>query len=322
MLKKAKIQFLIFVFCSVFINPCVYAKQAAVMGRMVGIKIYTDGVVVTGTGEFLSADNQKVSPARDADIKIGDIITAINGSKILTCEDITAQINQNPVTLNIERNGEEIQTTITPTLSNDNTYKLGVWLRDSLAGVGTLTCVNPDTNRYYALGHAITDIDTGNIMTVNKGSIQNCNILEVSKSSVGAPGAVNADFLEPVIGDITSNSNSGISGYFNLDYDMESLMDIAMADEVQNGDAYILTDVVNGTVSPYAVKIKKVSDTGEKNLVVEICDENLKSYTGGIVQGMSGSPIIQNNKLVGAITHVFVNNPKCGYGILAEKFMD
>ncbi len=321
-MNKLKIRFLIFALVLSFICPYAYAKQAAIMGKTVGIKLYTDGICVTGIGEFLNSAHISVSPAKDADIRAGDIIRSVDGQNVSSPEDMQNIIGEKPVTITLIRGQQQIQTTVTPVLSEDNTYKIGLWLRDSCAGIGTLTCIDPDTDLYYALGHAITDIDTGNIMTVNRGSIQNCNIFEIAKSRIGSPGSLSADFCYPVLGDIKENKSFGISGHFDHEYGSSPVMEIASSNEIKDGDACILTDVIDQTVKPYSVRIRRVSDTGEKNLIVEICDDNLKCYTGGIVQGMSGAPIIQNNKLIGAITHVFVNNPKCGYGIMAEKFLN
>ena len=322
-MKKFSLNILLCFTLSMCLFESAYADEMKVipMGKAVGIRLYTDGLLVVGT-----TDVNGISIAADSGIKVNDRIKEINGQDAATSERFSQIINENPdgVTLEIERGNKEILIHAVPALAEDNVYRLGLWVRDSTAGIGTVTYYDPSTGTFAALGHSINDVDTGNILSVKSGNILNCDILSVTKSKRGAPGEINGAFNGGAVGDILINSNIGIFGKVtsNAFADTRSSLPVAARAQVHEGDAYILSDAFGNGAEKYSVKINKITDDDDKGLVIVITDEKLLELSGGIVQGMSGSPIIQDDKLVGAVTHVLVNNPKRGYGALAEKMVD
>ena len=309
---------LIIPFALAIYSPVYAADYAIPSGRTVGIKIHTDGVIVAGVSAFTDESGRDVCPARDAGIESGDIIMKINGVDIDSCGDFLQFETDDTVECELMRGGEMKTVQVTPMLSDDGQYRIGIWARDSAAGVGTLTFVNPENMRYAALGHAVTDVDSESVMTVREGSLNSCEIIDVKQGHIGFPGSVTADFGDEVLGTVDGNAENGISGVMTADVTGETVS-VAEPAEVHNGEAIILSDIEGGDVMEYAAKIEVISADGYRNMTVEITDERLINVTGGIVQGMSGAPIMQDGQLVGAVTHVFVNNPKKGYAMFAEN---
>lgn len=306
-----------------FIMSSAYAEDLKVIpiGKAVGIQLYTDGLLVIGTSEVNGHD-----AAKESDIRVNDLIKSINGVPAGTSEEFAKAVNSNPdgLELEIARDNQKLMVNAVPVLCEDEVYRLGLWVRDSCAGVGTVTYYNPADKSFAALGHAINDIDTGNILSAKSGNILDCDILSVTKSKRGSPGEINASFSAEKIGEIALNSPYGLfgdasGGYFN---NYGESIPVAAKEQVHTGDAVILSDIFGKSVTEYSVKINKITNDDDKGLVIEITDERLIENTGGIIQGMSGSPIIQDGCLVGAVTHVFVNSPLKGYGTLAEKMLD
>ena len=299
----------------------VYGAGAAVIpvGRAVGIQVYTDGLVVIGTSAVNGTD-----AAANAGIRADDRITEINGTHVTTTEDFVKIINEHPEgsVLTIARDNHEVQVNAVPALGEDGVYRLGLWVRDSCAGVGTVTYYDPASNSFAALGHAINDVDTGNILSVKSGNILACNIVSVTKSERGAPGEINASFGSDRLGDVTLNTPTGLFGKCGADAFSGTPMTVASREQAHEGDAYILSDIFGQSVQEYSVRIEKITDDADRSIVLEITDDRLIDNAGGIVQGMSGSPIIQDGMLVGALTHVFVNSPLKGYGTLVENMLD
>ncbi len=300
-----------------------YAEEVRVIpiGKTVGVKLYTDGVLVIGSTEVNGRDI-----AEECGIEINDRIVSVNGNKVDSTEEFSKIVNENPdgVSLSVLRDNDHLTINATPEYSADEIYRLGLWVRDSTAGIGTVTYYNPSDNTFAALGHGINDIDTGNILSVKSGNILHCDILSVSKSKKGVPGEINASFNGDSIGNISINSQIGIFGKMSCDEykNYGESIPVATKSQVHEGDAYIITDAFGGEQEQYSIKIKKITDNVDKALIIEITDDRLIEQSGGIVQGMSGSPIIQDNRLVGAVTHVFVNSPLKGYGTLAENMID
>ncbi len=288
-------------------------------GKAVGVKLYTDGLLVVG----INSVNGGAAPAEKSGIKIGDRIMSANGEELATCEQFAEIVNNNPdgVTLSICRKNNMKEISAVPEPADEGGCKLGLWVRDSTAGIGTMTYYDPASNTFAALGHGICDVDTGNILTAKSGNILNCRIMSVVKSERGRAGELEGSFDGAPTGKITKNAQNGIFGAAYVPEQGEAIP-IAEPEEVREGGAYILADI-GGGVKKYDVNITKVADNcSAKSITLKVTDEALIAVTGGIVQGMSGAPIIQNGMLVGAVTHVFVNDPARGYGVLAKYMID
>ena len=297
-----------------------------VLGTPFGIKIYTDGVMVVGITE-VDSDSGAISPAKIAGLQLGDLITSINGVNVLTNEEVALIIEQSSgrtLKFNVIRENQKFTVLVKPVIStSSNKYKAGIWVRDSSAGIGTSTFYCPSLNVACGLGHGICDIDTGELLTINSGEAVSANIIDVKKSNAGSPGELKGQFLEGGLGKILTNNDTGVF-YSYKSNEFRNLKKLAVKQDIKIGDAKIYACIDGITPRYYNCKIEKINhnDSINKNMVVKIIDEELLDKTGGIVQGMSGSPIIQNNKLIGAITHVFVNDPTKGYGIFAENMLE
>lgn len=320
---RAYKKIILFLTLSLCLLSTSYANAVEVIpiGKTIGVKIFTDGLLVIGSSEV----NGK-NIAKEYGIRTNDRIKGINGESIDNTEKLVRLVNENPegVRLSVTRDNRDIEIDAVPARGDDNVYRLGLWVRDSTAGIGTVTFYNPATRDFAALGHCINDVDTGNILSLKSGNILNCNILSVTKSEKGAPGEINGAFEGDAIGNISVNSQIGIFGKMTCN-EFNSAGDtlpVASRNEVETGEAYILTDAFGDENNKYSINIKKITQSTDKALVIEITDSRLIDSAGGIVQGMSGSPIIQNGKLIGAVTHVFVNNPLKGYGTLAENMLE
>lgn len=313
-----------------FVLTCtVYAQSAYVIpsGASAGIRLYTDGLTVAAVQEVTDINDNTVSPGHNAGIRSGDVILSAADIPLSTIEDLSDAVNANPngLKLQIKRNSEALEIEVAPAKIAPDTAKIGLWVRDSAAGIGTITYYLPDNNSFAALGHGICDVDTGNILSVNSGNIQYCTHISATKSEKGTPGELNGSFDGAEIGEIELNCTAGIYGKLNKGFSPEGeLMRTAERNEVTEGSAYIMTDALGEGVQCHSVEITKVKEnsTDTKALVFKITDKRLIEQTGGIVRGMSGAPIIQNNMVIGAVTHVFVNDPVKGYGILAETMLE
>lgn len=303
-----------------------YPSTLVAGGETIGMKIYTNGVYIIGITYVETAEGRKY-PGKDAELKIGDYITEINGKKIYTAEELTAMLKtRKEVAAKINRNGNTFIVTLNPQLQkNSNEYKMGLWVRDSTAGIGTVTFYDKENNTYGALGHGICDADTGKLLVIKKGYSYEAFINSVKKSEKGAPGELTANFqyLSTADGYITKNTDCGVFGKVSKVPQGEEYH-IAKTDEIQLGEAEIISTVNGEEKKKYKVEIVRMS-TGKSlmgnGMVIKVTDNDLIRKTGGIVQGMSGSPIIQNGKIIGAVTHVFVNDPTKGYGIFIENML-
>ncbi|MCC8064942.1 MAG: SpoIVB peptidase [Clostridiales bacterium] len=299
------------------------------VGRTVGIKLFSHGVLVVGFSEVEGAAGA-VSPAEECGLKVGDIITEIGDEYVNSIEEVTdalQTIGDEAVTICALRDGKRLSLTAdaVPCLS-DGTYRLGVWVRDSMAGIGTVTYYEPETGTFAALGHGITDVDTDTLMPLRSGSIMPSTVTGVVKGAQGAPGQLHGSFdLEQDLGSLTANTDCGVFGTVAGDGFAGAALPVAARSEVSTGRATILSNISGDEVREYEVEILRVypeSLSATRNLMIRVVDSALLEETGGIVQGMSGSPILQNGMLVGAVTHVLVNDPTCGYGILAETMLE
>lgn len=303
-------------------------KRVYVSGESFGIKLYTDGVIVVGTKDVETA-NGKCNPAKEAGLEKGDIIISINNVKMTDSSQVEETFNDNngkDYKIVVKRNGNYKNFTLKPVYSqSEGKYKVGVWVRDSTAGIGTVTFYNSENNSIGALGHPITDVDTNEIMPILNGEAVKANVTKIYKSTDGEAGSLCCDFTNNVIGSLSVNSICGIYGKYECSLVGKRLYKVAASQEVEKGSAQLLCTVDEKGPQLYDVEITRVSyreNNDEKNMVVRVTDKNLIDKTGGIVQGMSGSPIIQNGKLVGALTHVIVDNPEKGYAIFAEKMVE
>ena len=294
-------------------------------GNPFGIKLLSDGVMVIGVGD-VKAENGAVSPSVNAGIKIGDVIISVNGQKVMTNAEIGNIIsasNGNPVDIILKRDDVKMEVKLSPAYSvNDSCYRVGMYVRDSTAGIGTITFYDPQTNAFGGLGHPVCDVDTGEIIPLSSGEVVNVNINGVNKGEPGKPGELLGSFSSIFsVGDIQINNSCGLFGTLGSTPNLSSAIPLGMRQEIQTGEATILSTIEGSEPKEYKISIEKIDlkDDGAKNMVIRITDPELLSKTGGIVQGMSGSPIIQNGKLIGAVTHVFVNDPTKGYGIFCDK---
>ncbi|TCP31193.1 stage IV sporulation protein B [Scopulibacillus darangshiensis] len=304
-------------------------------GESIGVKLNTKGVLVVGY-HLVDAANGEKSPGEKAGIQVGDIITKINNKKIESMSDVKEVIRDSgdsgdPLKLSIVRHKKHIQKELAPIKDkNDNKYRIGLYIRDTAAGIGTLTFYEPKSGKYGALGHVISDVDTKQPIVVNDGEIVRSTVSSIDRGQDGHPGEKIASFPadEKAIGDITKNTPFGIFGRLNTDIDnglMDKGLPIALSNEVKEGPAKILTVVGGSKVEAFDIKVlssvpQKFPAT--KGLVIKVTDPKLLKSTGGIVQGMSGSPIIQDGKIIGAVTHVFVNDPTSGYGVHIEWMLE
>lgn len=301
-------------------------------GQTIGVKLRSAGVLVVGHHMVTVENDRKISPGEDAKIQVGDLILSVNGQKLRDVNqmaELVAQAGRDKASLDLEikRNKDKLHVKLEPAFDqNDKAYRLGIYIRDSAAGVGTLTFYSPDQNAYGALGHVITDMDTQTPIEVGSGEIVHSNVTSIAKSLTGEPGEKRAQFSSEnkILGNIEKNTPFGIFGRMSAvpdhGYTKEALP-VAFAEDVVEGPAEIYT-VVNGQkVEKFSISITHVAKQdypATKGMVIKITDPRLIEKTGGIVQGMSGSPIIQNGKLIGAVTHVFVNDPTSGYGCFIE----
>ncbi len=291
-------------------------------GDAFGIKVYTDGVVVVSMSS-VETKNGYINPAEKCGIKVGDIIMAVDGKTVTTNRELSEIITQckgKTLKFSIKRNKEAFDVNFTPVLSkNDGNYKAGIWVRDSTAGIGTITYIDPVNNIYGGLGHAVCDVDTGEIMPLLSGEILDAEVYDVSPSSKGSPGEIKGRFTKTSIGKVLLNCDCGVYGIYCGNISDGKQYEIAMPQDIKKGSAKIICEV-SGSKDTYDCVIEKVllnSSNGLRDMVIRITDPDLLKLSGGIVQGMSGSPIIQDDKLVGAITHVIVDDPAKGYGTFA-----
>ena len=304
----------------------VEARRLIPGGQALGVAMRTDGVLIVG----LSDVKKGVCPARDCGLQPGDVLLRIGGHAIERVADVSEIAQQNgtsPLLIEYMRDGTTAHATLTP-VQDDATgvVRLGAWVRDSTAGIGTLSFYDPDSGQYAALGHAITDGDTGSILTVREGRVLKASIVAVQKGQRGVPGELKGSFLQnaAVLGDIAQNTTLGISGTLTTAVTSPLYPDglpIGTRSSVHTGAATILSTIGTGGVQEYTVEVTHVSQQNApaaKSMVLRVTDTRLLDATGGIVQGMSGSPIIQDGKLIGAVTHVFVSDPTQGYGLYVD----
>ncbi|MBR3152964.1 MAG: SpoIVB peptidase [Clostridia bacterium] len=298
------------------------------LGNLIGLRMYTKGVLVVGMSEIQSDDNEAVKPYEGSSIKEGDTIVEINDYEIDSIETLRDVVNSsdgNDLIIKYKRDGVLLTSTITPVRSDDE-YKIGLWVRDSATGVGTLSFYIPDTGEFAALGHGIIDVDTGELINIDSGELVTSKVIGIDKARVGEPGEIKGSISNgTLLGEVNSNTDFGIYGNLNnlssLNINSNNTVELASRDEIEIGEASILCDLDGNGVEKYKVEIEKIdlnNNYDNKSMQIKVIDDKLKEKTGGIVCGMSGSPILQKGKIVGVITNVLVSNPEVGYGVFAD----
>lgn len=309
-------------FCNIPIKRAVVTEQerryVVPGGIPFGIKVMSDGVMVISTADG--------SPAEQAGLRKGDVITSVNGTEVFTNSELSEAIQFSDGCADIvyERGGSEISTSVRPAVT-DGVPKIGAWVRDSAAGIGTLTFVDPQTGTFGGLGHCVSDATTGNAVPLRTGEITTADIYDVIKGEKGAAGELCGAILpDSDIGGVTKNTHTGIFGDYNGEIRGE-LVPVAFRQEVKTGEASILTTIDGCEPREYSIEIERINLPdlmGSKGMLIKITDPELLRETGGIVRGMSGSPIIQNGRLAGAVTHVLLSDPSRGYAVFAESMLD
>ena len=317
-----------------FKNVDVRVEESRVLvpgGQAIGVALHTSGVLVVGTSDLAGG---AANPAQEAGLQPGDVIRSIDGQEIENAQHLTQLVNARggeTVEMVVQRTGREMHMRISPVRDAlDGQYRLGVWVRDSTAGVGTLSFYDPESGAFGALGHAITDVDTGESLTVRDGDIMHADIVDVLKGQRGEPGELKGSFLKEgeTFGSILLNNAFGIYGQSD-----EALVNplypqglpVGSRYSVHEGKASILSTVEGDTVREYEVEITRCVQQGspaQKGMILRVTDPELLERTGGIVQGMSGSPILQDGHIIGAVTHVYVNDPTQGYGMYIEWMLE
>ena len=299
------------------------------LGNIVGLKLYTKGVLVVGVSEIKGEDNKIYKPYEEAGIELGDIILEIEGEEIDNTNELIECVSKNKgeeIQIKYESDGEILNTTMKPVKTEENSYKIGLWVRDAAAGVGTLTFYEPNTRSFAALGHGIQDVDTGKLVDISSGEFVTSEVVNIQKGEENNPGKIEGTIEDSKdIGKIYSNTDFGVYGYINneeiLNLDRIEEVEVASRNQIRIGKASIICTLENDVREEFEVEIEKVyinNNENNKSMVVKVTDEKLLEKTGGIIQGMSGSPVIQNGKLIGALTHVLVSSPDTGYAVFAD----
>lgn len=301
-------------------------RYVAPGGDVFGIKLYTKGVIVVDI-DSVTTKNGSADPAVSAGLKCGDIITHIGKNAALSSQQLTDAVEQSEgkkLNLTVERNGETFELTLKPELSVNGSYKAGIWVRDSSAGIGTVTFYDDGSGMFGGLGHGVCDVDTGKIMPLNNGEAVRARVNGFYKSSAGNPGELCGVFTDSAIGTLRVNHDMGVYGEL-VQPTGKKTIPVALENEVRLGAAQMITTIDENGPQYYDIEIVKIypsSDLSARNMIIKVTDPKLLEKTGGIVQGMSGSPIIQNSMLVGAVTHVFISDPSQGYAVFSQRMIE
>lgn len=302
------------------------------LGNLVGLKLYTDGVLVVGMSEIRGKDNKIYKPYEDAGINQGDSIIEINNIEVNTTEELIECVSKckgEAIDITYLKDGNVLETQILPVRTSDNTYKIGLWVRDTEAGIGTATFYDKKTKSFAALGHGIQDIDTNELVDISSGEFVTTEILNIDKGEKEKPGKIEGTIENSTrIGKIYSNTDFGIYGRAINTSELNILnvneVEVASRNQIKIGKATVICTLDDGKRKEYEIEIQKVyinNNENNKSMVVKVTDEELLEKTGGIIQGMSGSPILQNGKLIGCLTHVFVSDPTKGYALFADTMI-
>ena len=299
------------------------------IGKIIGMKLYTNGVLIVGMSEIENINNELVSPFNNCDIKEGDTIVKINDTEIENIENLKNVVNESNgknICLTLVRDGTVVTSNITPVQTETDEYKLGLWVKDAATGVGTITYYEKNTGNFAALGHGIVDNDTEKLIDIDSGEIVTSEIVSVTKGAINSPGEIRGTITnQKTIGEVNKNTKFGIYGNLtnltSLNIDAQKTYPVALRNEISVGDATVLCSLDGKNSKEYSIKIEKIhldNDYDNKSMLIRVTDKELIEATGGIIRGLSGSPILQNGKFVGAVTNVLVSNPEIGYAIFGD----
>lgn len=323
--KKIKNNILLTLIFTLLIIPnyaLAYSDYIVAGGENIGIELNSKGVIIVGTYEV-----NGINPAKEANLRAGDKIIKINDKEVINIEEMLKVIenssNKSNIKITYLRGNKTNDTSLKLSKSNDNIYKTGLYVKDSISGVGTLTFIDPNTKLFGALGHEIIEKNTGQKLEIKDGKIYSSTVTGITRSDIGKPGEKAARYdSSDIFGDVKENTTSGIFGNYTSTIPDKKLYKVAKEDEVKTGNATIFTVIDGNTIESFAINILRINKSTTKNILFEITDSRLLKNTGGIVQGMSGSPIIQDNFIVGAVTHVVVDDPTKGYGIFITTMLE
>lgn len=302
------------------------------IGKIIGMKLYTNGVLIVGMSQIENADKQYVSPFVNCDIQEGDTIIKVNDKEIDNIGNLKEVVNDSNgenVLLTLIRNGSIVTSNITPVQTEDDEYKLGLWVKDAATGVGTMTYYEKNTGSFAALGHGIMDSDTEQLIDIESGEIVTSSVMSITKADINSPGEIRGTIMnQKTIGEVEKNTQFGIYGKLDnltsLNIDTNQSLPVALRNEIQVGDATLLCSLDGKTTQEYKIKIEKIftnNNYDNKSMLIRVVDDALIKNTGGIIRGLSGSPIVQNGKFVGAVTNVLVSNPEIGYAIFGDMMI-
>lgn len=323
--KKIKNNILLTLIFTLLIIPnyaLAYSDYIVAGGENIGIELNSKGVIIVGTYEV-----NGINPAKEANLRAGDKIIKINNKDVINIEEMLKVIensnNKSNIKITYLRGNKTNDTSLKLSKSSDNIYKTGLYVKDSISGVGTLTFIDPNTKLFGALGHEIIEKNTGQKLEIKDGKIYSSTVTGITRSDIGKPGEKAARYdSSDIFGNVKENTTSGIFGNYTSTVPDKKLYKVAKEDEVKTGNATIFTVIDGNTIESFAINILKINKNTTKNILFEITDSRLLRNTGGIVQGMSGSPIIQDNFIVGAVTHVVVDDPTKGYGIFITTMLE
>ena len=323
-LRKRLISLLLLINLLLPFNVFAYSDYILAGGQNIGIELNSNGILIVGTYSINGND-----PAKKANLQTGDKIVAINQKEVQSIEEMLSVMNEISNKENIEitykRGSNTLTTNLEPIMDENQVYKTGLYVKDSINGVGTLTFIDPNTKLYGALGHEIIEKTTGQKLEIKNGKIYSSIVTGITPSNEGNPGEKNARYdVNDIYGNIKENTTAGIFGMYTREIPQGKLYKVATKDEIKQGEASILTVIDGNNIEEFKINILKINTNkiDTKNILFEVTDKNLLSKSGGIVQGMSGSPIIQDDKIIGAVTHVVVDDCTKGYGILITNMLE
>lgn len=309
------------------------SNQVIPIGKIIGLKLYTNGILVVGMSEIEDYNSILTKPYEKADIKEGDTILKIDNDEIEDIDELQKIVNNskgNSLKLTLMRGKTILTTSIKPVQIANKEYRLGLWVKDAATGVGTMTFYEPDSQVYAVLGHGITDSDTDELINIDSGELVTTKVISLKKGEIGNPGEIKGTIVnQKSIGNVIKNTQFGVFGILNnltaLNIDTSRTMKVALRDEIQLGDAKILCALDDSNIAKeYDIRIEKIyidNDYNNKSMLIKIIDEELLEKTGGIIRGLSGAPIIQNGMFIGAVTNVLVSNPEIGYAIFGDLML-